>query len=91
VAPLPEIPHEERMRLAADGQAMPDGSYPTPDDQPAYLEHAFQAYGRETEAQQPALRRYLVRRAVALGRCDLVPDDWHVTACDTKEPDERAN
>lgn len=80
MAPLPEIPHEERMRLAADGKAMPDGSYPTPDDDDRYLEHAFQAYGRETETQRPMLRRYLVRRAVARGRTDLIPDDWHVEA-----------
>ena len=81
MAPLPEIPQEERMRLAAEGKAMPDGSYPTPDDRPQYLEHAFEAYPREVEAGKPSLRRYLVRRAVALGRCDLVPDDWHVEAC----------
>lgn len=79
MAPLPELSHDERMRLAADGLAMPDGSYPTHTE--PYLVHAFEAYGRETEAQKPALRRYLVRRAVATGRCDLIPDDWHVEAC----------
>lgn len=78
MTPLPEIPHDERMRLAAEQKAMPDGSYPTPDE--TYLEHAFEAYGRETEAQKPALRRYLVRRAVALGRTDLIPESWHVEA-----------
>lgn len=79
MAPLPELSHDERMRLADEGKAMPDGSYPTPDE--TYLAHAFEAYGREAEASRPELRRYLVRRAVALGRCDLIPDDWHVEAC----------
>jgi hypothetical protein len=78
MAPLPELSHEERIRLAAEGKAMPDGGYPTETE--AQLEAAFAAYPHEAEAQQPMMRRYLVRRAVALGRCDLVPDDWHVEA-----------
>jgi hypothetical protein len=71
-----DYPHEKRMELAAKGEAMPDGSYPT--DTSECLQHAFEAYGRETDANRPALRRYLVRRAVAMGRTDLIPDDWHV-------------
>ena len=73
-----DYPHEKRMDLAARGQAMPDGSYPA--DTEACLEHAFQAYARETDANRPALRRFLTRRAVALGRTDLIPDDWHLEA-----------
>lgn len=67
--------HEERMRLASEGKAMPDGSYPTKTEED--LQHAFQAYGRET-GSKPALRRYLVRRAVEMGRTDLIPENWHV-------------
>lgn len=66
-----------RAELAEKGEAMPDGSYPTPDE--SALEDAFRAYGRET-GNKPALRRYLVRRAIALGRTDLIPDTWHVEA-----------
>lgn len=66
----------ERRELAARGEAMPDGSYPTPD--PDALERAFEAYGRAPEHERPALRRYLVQRAVALGRTDLIPDSWEV-------------
>lgn len=77
MSPLPELSHEERMRLAAEGKAMPDGSYPTPNC--TYLQHAVQAYGRETGSKE-ALRKYLVRRAVALGCTEHIPDDWHVEA-----------
>lgn len=67
---------QERRELAARGEAMPDGSYPTPDEDA--LEGAFEAYGRAPEHERPELRRYLVRRAVALGRTDLIPDSWEV-------------
>lgn len=69
---------DERRRLAAIGEAMPDGSYPTPDEHS--LAAAFEAYGRAPEDERPELRRYLVRRAVALGRTDLIPDSWEVRA-----------
>ena len=78
MAPLPEMSHEQRMELAARGEAMPDGSYPTPDC--AHVKHAVQAYGREVPAKQEALRKYLVRRAVKLGCTEHIPDDWHVKA-----------
>lgn len=68
----------ERQALAAKGEAMPDGSYPTPDADA--LERAFEAYGRAPQSERPALRRYLVQRAVALGRTDLIPDHWEVEA-----------
>lgn len=80
-----DISHEERMALAEAGKAMPDGSYPTgrivdgvAQDSEDLLERAFQAYGRETESTRPSLRRYLVRRAVAMGRTDLIPENWEV-------------
>lgn len=72
---MADYSHEERMRLAAEGKAMPDGSYPTKTEDD--LEHAFRAYGRET-GDKAALRRYLVRRAVAMGRTDLIPPNWHM-------------
>jgi hypothetical protein len=67
------MPEEERMRLAAEGQAMPDGSYPTPHCD--CLKAAVESYGRET-GDKAALRRYLIRRAVALGCTEHLPDDW---------------
>ena len=72
---MADYSHDERMRLAAEGKAMPDGSYPTPTEHD--LENAFHAYGRET-GDKAALRKYLVRRAVQEGRTDLIPESWNI-------------
>lgn len=72
---LPELSHEERMRLAEKGEALPDGSYPTPNRE--YLKAAIESYGRET-GNKAELRRYLIRRARALHCTDLIPDNWQV-------------
>lgn len=85
---MADYSQEERMRLAAEGKAMPDGSYPTKTEED--LEHAFQAYGRET-GDKAALRRYLVRRAVAMGRTDLIPDNWHLEGSSNVRRDEPNN
>lgn len=71
-----EFSPEERARLAAAGHAMPDGSYPLPDCDA--VRRAVQAYGREAVAKRPALRRLIVRRAVALGCTQHIPADWKV-------------
>lgn len=63
------------MEAAANGEALPDGSYPTRDREE--LEHAIEAYGRET-GNKAELRRYLIRRAYALNSADLIPDDWEL-------------
>jgi hypothetical protein len=63
---------ETRRRLSESGQAMPDGSYPivTVED----LRNAIQAFGR---ASNPAAtKEHIMRRARALGRADLIPENW---------------
>ncbi len=60
--------------MAANGQAMPDGSYPIPDK--AGLEDAIQAIGR---AKNPVpAKRHIAKRANALGATDLIPESWEV-------------
>lgn len=69
-----EFTGEQRDRLAKQGKAMDDGSFPivNVDD----LRNAIQAIGR---AKNPAAaKRHIIRRARALGRTDLLPDDWKV-------------
>ena len=63
---------ETRRRLAESGQAMEDGSYPivTVED----LRNAIQAVGRAKNYE--AARRHIIRRARALGRTDLLPEEW---------------
>lgn len=63
---------EERERLAKEGKAMSDGSFPivTEDD----LKNAVQAIGR---AKDPAAAKsHIKKRARALGLTDLIPEDW---------------
>lgn len=69
----PEPTRDERMRLATEGKAMPDGSYYVRDCND--LENAVQAYGRETGNRQE-LRHFLIKRSIALGCTDKIPDDW---------------
>jgi hypothetical protein len=63
---------ETRRRLAESGEAMPDGSYPivTIED----LRNAIQAFGRSDDPR--ATKEHIKRRARALGRTDLLPENW---------------
>lgn len=63
---------EERTRLAQNGQAMPDGSYPIVNE--ADLHNAIQAFGRSSNPE--ATKKHIIKRAKALGRTDLLPDSW---------------
>ena len=63
---------KERADLADKGQALPDGSYPIKNV--AGLKKAIQAFGR---AKDPAkVKAHIKARAKALGRADLIPDEW---------------
>jgi hypothetical protein len=66
---------EARMEAARNGEALPDGSYPTRDC--GELKDAVEAYGRET-GNKAELRRYLIRRSVKLGCTQHIPDEWEV-------------
>jgi hypothetical protein len=54
-----------RRKLAAAGQALPDGTAPVPDL--AYLKKAIRAKGRVDPAKWPALKKLIVKRARQLG------------------------
>ena len=58
----------ERARLARDGNALPDGSYPMPDCDA--VKRAHQAYGRAPEGHKAAVRALANRRNKELG-CGL--------------------
>lgn len=61
-----------RMRLAKQGRAMPDGSWPIRDA--TDLHHAIEAFGRAKDA--PAVRSWIMRRAAELGLKNLLPVHW---------------
>lgn len=63
---------ESRRRMAASGQAMPDGSFPIANR--TDLRNAIQSVGRASNYD--AARRHIVRRARALGASDMLPEDW---------------
>lgn len=54
-----EFSEEERARLAEQGHALPDGSFPMPDCDA--VRRAIDSYGRAPESHRPALRR-LIRK-----------------------------
>ena len=63
---------KERAQLAESGAAMPGGGFPIKTVQD--LKNAIQAFGR---AKDPAkAKAHIKARAKALGRTDLIPDNW---------------
>lgn len=63
---------EARKRLAEEGKAMPDGSFPIVTEED--LRNAIQAIGR---ASDPAkAKAHIKKRARALGKGDLIPEGW---------------
>jgi hypothetical protein len=75
-------PHETtegRKKLGAQGKALPNPSggaprYPVPNVE--YLKKAIKAVGRGS-GDHSTIRRYLIRRANALGARNLIPDNWN--------------
>ena len=74
VAELAKISQEERMELAKEGKALPDGAYPirNVDD----LKNAIRAYGRAKASERRMVRKHIARQARKLKRYDLIPQNW---------------
>lgn len=65
---------DKREKLADEGKAMPDGSYPIPDKDA--LRRAIQSIGRAPEGKRGKVKAHIKKRARALGATDLIPEDW---------------
>lgn len=65
-----------RRRDAKAGRAMPGGRFPI--DNKADLRNAIRAVGRAKggEKGRDAVRRFIMKRARALGASSMIPDDW---------------
>ena len=63
---------DTRKEMAGKGQALDDGSYPISDE--SDLRNAIQAYGRAKD--KAATKVHIMKRAVALGKEDLIPVSW---------------
>ena len=63
-----------RMKMAKEGKALPDGSYPISNVEA--LKDAIQAYGRGKKSKRAQIRRHIMKRARQLDRSDLIPEKW---------------
>lgn len=68
------VSHKERMKLAEEGKALKDGSFPIRNTQD--LKNAIHAYGRTTPGKRGDVRRHIVKMARALDQKDLIPENW---------------
>lgn len=68
------ISMKSRKKLAGEGKALPDGSYPIRNVEE--LKDAIQAYGRSKPSKRALVRRHIMKRARGLDRPDLIPDKW---------------
>ena len=66
------VSKDKREELAKAGKAMPDGSFPIRNV--ADLKNAIQAHGRAKDIA--AAKKHIIKRARALGKYDLIPDEW---------------
>ena len=60
-----EYSEAERAQLAAEGKALPDGSYPMPDCEA--VSDAADAYGRAPQSHRPQLAALIRKRDSELG------------------------
>lgn len=70
-----DVSTDERKKLADEGKAMPDGSYPIANV--GDLENAIQAYGRASDPEK--VKAHIIARAKALGATSKLPEKWGVT------------
>jgi hypothetical protein len=78
VAELAKFSDEERTKLADKGFALPDGSYPIRNEDD--LRNAIRAYGRSKPQERVKVRKHIAKRARALGKTYLIPEDWKSAA-----------
>jgi Putative phage serine protease XkdF len=76
---------EQRKKLAGEGKALPDGSFPIVTV--ADLENAVQALGRAKDSGKA--KSHIIRRARALKATDKLPDSWKVKKEDGSTSDPR--
>ncbi|UDL15875.1 hypothetical protein QEH42_gp084 [Microbacterium phage Pumpernickel] len=68
------VPKKSRDQAAEKGEALPDGSYPIRNVND--LKNAIKAFGRAKPGDRAKVRRHIMKRARALGKADLIPEDW---------------
>ena len=77
---LAVVSRRVRERLAQEGKALKDGSFPIRNVND--LRNAVQAYGRAKPGSKAAVRKHIMKQARALDRKDLIPENWKVASSD---------
>jgi hypothetical protein len=62
----------QRKKMAEEGHAMPDGSFPIGNK--TDLMNAIRSWGRG--GADPKVKEHIKRRAKALGASDMIPENW---------------
>ena len=71
---MADLDTKERRKLADEGKALPDGSFPIRNRED--LEDAIQSYGRAKDKDKDEAKRWIKRRAKQLNAEGELPDDW---------------
>jgi len=74
------ISRDDRMKLAEEGKALDDGSYPIRDVED--LKNAIQAYGRSKPGDRAKVRKHIEKRARGLNVRHLIPEEWKTASTD---------
>jgi hypothetical protein len=77
------ISRRVRERLAGEGKALPDGSFPIRNA--GDLKNAIRAYGRAKPGNRGKVKRHIMKRAIGLGREELIPENWKGAASNLDE------
>lgn len=67
-----EFSSKQRDKMADKGTALPDGSFPIASKRD--LANAISSYGRSKNPE--IAKRWIKKRAKALGACDMLPTNW---------------
>jgi hypothetical protein len=71
------------MRLAEEGKALPDGSFPIRN--PQDLKNAIRAYGRAKPGSRGKVKRHIMKRAIGLNKEEIIPENWKGAASNLDE------
>jgi len=71
---LAVIDRKARMKLAEEGKALKDGSFPIRNV--GDLKNAIHAYGRSKPGKRGMVRRHIMKMARKLDKADLIPANW---------------
>jgi hypothetical protein len=74
ITELAKFSEEDRTKLAEEGLALPDGSYPIRNEDD--LRNAIRAYGRANPKDRYKVRKHITKRARSLKKTDLIPSEW---------------